>query len=288
MMQEAQHGASEGVNIGEIVLHHTSDGYAIDFEPFGTIEWHKWPDIHIGGLTLNLTPTKHVVFMIFAAALVLVAMWYTKRSLIKQRAHQRAPTGFAGFIEQLVLWIREDLAIANIGKNGPKYAPFLVALFFFILAMNLLGLVPWGATATGNLAVTAALALMVFLVVEIGGFMAMGAKGYLGTIFPHVEGVKGIGGVALTLFMAPIELLSKFTKPFALAVRLFGNMVAGHFVILSLIGIILLFGSWIIGGPTAIVLAAIMLLETLVAALQAYVFVLLASTFIGLMQEAHH
>jgi F-type H+-transporting ATPase subunit a len=284
-MMQAPH---DSVNIGEIVLHHTSDAYAIDLEPFGTIEWHAWPDLHLGGLTLNLTPTKHVVFMVAAAFLVLMVMWYTKRSLIKQRAHQRAPTGFAGFIEQLVLWIRDDLAIANIGANGPKYAPFLVALFFFVLAMNLLGLLPWGATATGNLAVTAALALMVFVVVEVGGFIAMGPKGYLGTIFPRVEGVGGLGGIALTVFMAPIELLSKFTKPFALAVRLFGNMVAGHFVILSLIGIILLFGSWVVGVPTAIVLAAIMLLETLVAALQAYVFVLLASTFIGLMQEAHH
>ncbi|MFN0180156.1 MAG: F0F1 ATP synthase subunit A [Gemmatimonadales bacterium] len=284
-MMQAEH---DGVNIGEIVLHHTSDAYAIDLEPFGTIEWHPWPDLHVGGLTLNLTPTKHVVFMVAAALLVLAAMWYTKRSLIKQRADKRAPTGFAGFIEQLVLWIRDDLAIANIGANGPKYAPFLVALFFFVLAMNLLGLLPWGATATGNLAITAALALMVFVVVEVGGFIAMGPKGYLGTIFPRVEGVGGVGGIALTIFMAPIELLSKFTKPFALAVRLFGNMVAGHFVILSLIGIILLFGSWVVGVPTAIVLAAIMLLETLVAALQAYVFVLLASTFIGLMQEAHH
>lgn len=284
-MMQAPH---DSINIGEVILHHTSDAYAIDLEPFGTIEWHAWPDLHLGGLTLNLTPTKHVVFMVAAAFLVLVAMWFTKRSLIKQRAHQRAPTGFAGFIEQLVLWIRDDLAIANIGANGPKYAPFLVALFFFVLAMNLLGLLPWGATATGNLAVTAALALMVFVVVEVGGFIAMGPKGYLGTIFPRVEGVGGVGGIALTVFMAPIELLSKFTKPFALAVRLFGNMVAGHFVILSLIGIILLFGSWLVGVPTAILLAAIMLLETLVAALQAYVFVLLASTFIGLMQEAHH
>ena len=285
MMAAQQH---DGVNIGEIVLHHTSDAYEIDFEPFGKLEWHKWPDLQVGGMSLNLTPTKHVVFMILAAALVLLAMWVTKRSLIKQRADQRAPTGFAGFIEQLVLWIRDDLAIANIGANGPKYAPFLVALFFFVLAMNLIGLLPWGATATGNLAVTAALAIMVFVVVEVGGFIAMGPKAYLGTIFPHVPGVGGIGGIALTAFMAPIELLSKFTKPFALAVRLFGNMVAGHFVILSLIGIILLFGSWVIGVPTAIVLAAIMLLETLVGALQAYVFVLLASTFIGLMQEAHH
>ncbi len=289
MMQTVpQEAHPPGVDIGEIILHHTSDGYALDFEPLGTISWDKWPDLHLGGLTLNLTPTKHVVFMVFSAALVLAMMAFTKRSLLKQRADRKAPTGFAGFVEQVVLWIRDDLAIGMIGERGPKYAPFLVALFFFILVMNLIGILPWGATATGNLMVTTALAVMVFLIVEIGGFFAMGPKGYLGTIFPHVEGTKGIGAFALTAFMAPIELMSKLTKPFALAVRLFGNMVAGHFVILSLIGIILLFGSWLIGIPTALVLAAILLLETLVAALQAYVFVLLAATFIGLMQTAHH
>ncbi len=276
------------INIGEIVLHHTSDAYAIDFEPFGTISWHKWPDVHLGSLTLNLTPTKHVVFMILAAVLVLLVMWITKRGLIKQRAHQQAPTGFAGFMEQMVLWVRDDIAIANIGENGKKFAPFIVALFFFVLFMNLLGLLPWGATATGNLAVTGALALMVFVVVEIGGFLKLGPKGYLGTIFPHFEGVGGVGGAVLTVAMAPIEILSKLVKPFALAVRLFGNMTAGHFVVLSLAGIILFFGNWLIGIPTAVVIALIYLLETLVAGLQAYVFALLASTFIGLMQTEHH
>jgi len=279
--------APQKVDIGEIVLHHTSDAYSIDFEPFGSISWHKWADLHVGGVTLNLTPTKHVVFMILAAVLVLVVMAITKRGLIRQKAHQKAPTGFPGFVEQIVMWVRDDIAIANIGHDGAKFAPFIVALFFFVLFMNLLGLLPWGAAATGNLAVTGALAIMVFLVVEIGGFMKLGAKGYLGTIFPHVEGVSGVGGAILTVAMAPIEILSKLVKPFALAVRLFGNMTAGHFVVLSLAGIILFFGNWLIGIPTAIVIALIYLLETLVAGLQAYVFALLAATFIGLMQHEH-
>ena len=176
----------------------------------------------------------------------------------------------------------------KIGAHGAKYAPLIVALFFFILFMNVLGLLPWGATPTGNLAVTAALAIMVFLIVEIGGFIKLGPKGYLGTIFPHIDGMSGAGGAALTIGMAPIEILSKLVKPFALAIRLFGNMTAGHFVVLSLTGIILFFGSWIIGIPTAVLIATIMLLETLVAGLQAYVFALLAATFIGLMQTEHH
>ena len=284
-MRDTQGGP---INIGEIVLHHTSDSYYLDFEPLGTISWEKWPDLHLGGFAINLTPTKHVVFMILAAVLVLLVMWVTKRGLIAQRADRKAPTGFPGFVEQIVLWVRDDIAVAAIGKeSGYKYAPFIVALFFFVLFMNVLGLVPWGATATGNLAVTAALALMVFVVIEVGGFIKLGPKGYLGTIFPHFEGVSGVGGAVLTIAMAPIEILSKFVKPFAMAVRLFGNMTAGHFVVLSLIGIVLFFGSWLIGLPTAVVVALIYLLELLVAMLQAYVFALLASTFIGLMQHAH-
>jgi F-type H+-transporting ATPase subunit a len=214
-------------------------------------------------------------------------MWAAKRGLDKQRAHERAPTGFAGFVEQIVLWLRNDVAIANIGHDGAKYAPFVVGLFFFILYMNLLGLLPWGATATGNLAVTATLAILVFLVVEISGMRKLGFKGYLGTIFMHVPGMSGAGAVAISVAMAPIEILGKLVKPFALSVRLFGNMTAGHFVVLSLTGMILFFGNWLIGGVTAVMIAAIMLLETLVAALQAYVFALLAATFIGLMQHEH-
>ncbi len=276
----------EQINIGEIIFHHTSDASELE-TPFGVIHLPHWPDVQIGGLVVNFSPTKHVVFMILAAVLVLLTMAVAKRGLIRQRAHEQAPTGFPGFIEQIVLWLRNDVVIANIGPDGAKYAPFIVGLFFFILYMNLLGLLPWGATATGNLAVTATLAILVFLVVEIGGMIKLGLKGYLGTIFMHVPGMSGPGAVAISLAMAPIEILGKLVKPFALAVRLFGNMTAGHFVVLALLGIILFFGNWIIGGVAAPVIAAIMLLETLVAALQAYVFALLASTFIGLMQHEH-
>ena len=143
----------------------------------------------------------------------------------------------------MVLFVRNDIAIANIGQTGAKFAPLIMALFFFILYSNLLGLLPWGASPTGNLAVTASLAVLVFLTIEIGGMVKLGAKGYMGTIFPHVPGMSGAGAIVMTICMAPIEIVSKLVKPFALAVRLFGNMTAGHFVILSLFGIIFLFGD---------------------------------------------
>ncbi len=287
MLQEG-----EPINIGEIVLHHTADAYSIDFYPLGEISWHRWPDIHLGSLTLNLTPTKHVAFLALAAFLVFLTMWLAGRSLKKQRAGQNAPRGFGSAIEGLVLFVRDEIAIANIGHGGARFAPLIMTLFFLILYSNLLGLMPWGASPTGNIAVTGGLAIVVFFVVEIAGFMKLGAKGYIRTIFPVVPGLSGAGATVMSIAMAPIEVLGKIVKPFALAVRLFGNMTAGHFVILSLFGMVFLFGhlgawSYGIAGVTVLLVVAIMLLELFVAVLQAYVFALLAAVFIGLMQHEH-
>jgi len=280
------------VDVGELVLHHTADAYALDFAPFGHIEWHRWPDVHLGPLTLNFTPTKHVVFMVLAAVLVFLTMILAGRSLKRQRAGERAPRGFAAAIEGLVLWVRNDIAIANIGHDGARFAPLVMTLFFFILYANILGLLPWGSAATGNLAVTGALAILVFLTVEISGMIKLGPGGYMRTIFPKVPGLGGTGGAVMAVAMAPIEIIGKLVKPFALAVRLFGNMTAGHFVILSLFGIVFLFGqlglwSWGIGIATAGLVTGFMLLELFVGFLQAYVFALLTAVFIGLMQHEH-
>ncbi len=282
----------EPINVGEIVLHHTADAYAIDFYPLGKIAWHKWPDLHLGGLTINLTPTKHVVFLVIAALLVFLTMKAAGWSLAKQRAGQTAPKGFAAAMEGLVLWVRNDIAIANIGHDGAKFAPLVMTFFFFILYSNLLGLLPWGASPSGNLAVTGALAIIAFLTFEIGGMIKLGPRGYLRTIFPKIPGMEGVGGVAMSIAMGPMELIGKLVKPFALAVRLFGNMTAGHFVILSLLGIVFLFGhigvwSYGIAGVTVLLVVGIMLLELFVAFLQAYVFALLTAVFIGMMQHEH-
>ncbi len=282
----------EPLDIGEVVLHHTADAWTVDLYPLGTIHLPRWPDIHIGGLTLNLSPTKHVVYMVIAAALVFLTMRIAARGLERRQREGRAPGGFAGAVESIVLFVRNEIAIANIGPNGAKYAPLVMTLFFFILYSNLLGLLPWGSTPTGNLAVTGALAILAFVVIEVSGFITLGPKGYLHTIFPVLPGIGGAAGVALSIFMAPIEILGKLVKPFALAVRLFGNMTAGHFVVLSLFSIIFLFGSipvwnWGISTLTVALVTGFMLLELIVALLQAYVFALLTSVFIGLMQHEH-
>jgi len=290
MLQEPQ----EPVNIGEMIFHHTGDAHNLDFSPFGEIELPQWQPVHIGGMEIDLSPTRHVVFMLLAATIVFVALMLAARGVARARRENRAPRGFANAVDGLVLWVRNDIAIANIGHEmGPKYAPLIMTFFFFILVCNLLGLLPFGASPTGNLAVTGALALIAFIAIEVGGMIKLGFKGYLGTIWMHVDGLPPVGSFLISLFMVPIELLSKMVKPFALTVRLFGNITAGHFVILAMFGIVFTFGnvhnpgSWALGFATAAFVTGVMILELLVAALQAYVFATLAAVFIGLMQHEH-
>jgi F-type H+-transporting ATPase subunit a len=286
-------GPGQEFNIGEMIFHHTGDAHELDFQPIGTIQLPRFTPIHVGSLSIDLSPTKHVVFMVLAAAIVLIMLKVAGNGVRKAQRLGRAPGGYAGAMEALVLWVRQDIAIDSIGEDeGPRYAPLIMAFFFFILICNLLGLLPWGASPTGNLAVTGALGLIAFFAIEIGGMVKLGFKGYMGTIFPHIEGLPPAGAMALSIFMAPIEVLSKFVKPFAFMVRLFGNMTAGHFVILTMFGIVFLFGhfgavSWALGGAAALVVLAVMMLELLVAVLQAYVFALLCAVFIGIMQAEH-
>jgi F-type H+-transporting ATPase subunit a len=158
--------------------------------------------------------------------------------------------------------------------------------------MNLLGLMPFGSTATGNFMVTGALALMTFVVVEISGMRTLGFKGYMRTIFYAPPGLPPIGQAALLVILTPVEFLGKLTKPFALMIRLFANMMAGHTLVLSLLGFIFLFAGigaakWLVAGGSVLIVIAIMALEVFVAFLQAYIFAMLSAVFIGLIRHAH-
>jgi F-type H+-transporting ATPase subunit a len=225
--------------------------------------------------------------MILAAFLVFVSMWYGGRQVARRHREGKAPRGFGGTVEALVLFVRDDVAIASIGHGGEKFAPFILTLFFFILYCNLLGLLPWGAAPTGNLAVTAGLALLSFIVIEVSGMRALGVKGYAKTIVMVPPGMTGIGAVLMAMIMTPVELIGKIVKPFALCLRLFANMTAGHFVILALVGLIFVFANWFVAGGAVLFVLFMMCLELLVAFLQAYIFALLTSVFIGLMQHEH-
>lgn len=283
-------------NIGEMILHHTADAHEIAFEwPWGgssVIHLPRWEPVHLGRFALDLSPTKHVVFLVLAAVLVWLTMFFTARALRRQRAAGRGPHGVAGMIEAMVLYVRNDVAVENIGHGGEKFAPYILTLFWLILYCNLLGLLPFGATPTGNLAVTGALALTAFATIEISGMVALGPKGWIKTIVVTPPGVTGFMAVLLTAIMIPVEIIGKLVKPFALCLRLFANMTAGHFVILALLGLIFLFGNvaiikWVVAGGSVFFVLFMYALELFVAFLQAYIFALLTSVFIGLMQHEH-
>ncbi|HEY6222797.1 MAG TPA: F0F1 ATP synthase subunit A [Gemmatimonadales bacterium] len=269
-------------DIGGMIFRHTADSHVVEL-PWG--EWRLPTGWTLFGV--DISPTKHVVFMFLAAVLVWLTVFSAGRSNQKRHRDGKGPAGFGAAVEAVALFVRDDVAIANIGHNGRKFAPYILTLFFFVLYCNLLGLIPFGSTPTGNIVVTGTLAILTFLITEISGFFALGPKGYLKTIVFVPPGMKGLGAVAMALLMTPIELISKLVKPFALCLRLFANMTAGHFVILALLGLIFLFGSWAVAAGSVAFVLFMMCLELLVAFLQAYIFALLTSVFIGMLQHEH-
>jgi F-type H+-transporting ATPase subunit a len=279
------------------IAHHIGNSHEIE-TPFGVIHlpdnW-KIPlgtDSHGQPRYLDLSPTKHLVFLLVAAVLVTVVLIYSGRAVARAQAGGKPPTGFSGAMEAMVLWVRQEVVLPNVGHHGEGYAPYLITVFFFVLVMNLLGLLPWGATATSNISVTAALALMAFIVIEVTGMKTLGPQGYMKTIFYLPPGLPGgVGGavlkVLLLVVMTPIELIGKLAKPFALAVRLFANMTSGHVLVLALLGLTFLFQSYLVGVGASLLATGVMVLEVFVAFLQAFVFTLLAAVFIGLMRAEH-
>jgi F-type H+-transporting ATPase subunit a len=285
-----QHGTGGG---GDIIMPHITDSRHLEI-PWPSshlareVTLPRWAPLHLGALTVDLSPTKHVVMLLLAA--VLCAATLITAAAAHRRHHHAVgrPRGFAAGIESVVLFVRNEVILKNVGPHGEGFAPFLLTLFFFILFANVLGLIPYGSTATGNIAVTATLALISFVVIEIAGMRALGS-GYVGTIVYWPSDMKfGLMKIFLALILTPVELLGKFTKPFALAIRLFANMTAGHVIVLAFIGMIFTFQSWLVAPAPLLMALAIMLLEVFVALLQAYIFTLLVSTFIGQLREAHH
>lgn len=285
------HAAEAEAGHGEFdAMHHVIDARYLDFSPLYFLGDHgkvylpaegSWM---VGGV--DMTPTRHVVFL-WITALLMLAVFIPAGAAARRREAGHGPGKKRhNAIEAAALYIREEVVMPNIGHGGEKYAGYLITLFFFILIANLLGLVPFGATATGNIAVTIGLALITFLVVEISGMVALGPMGYIKTIVYIPPGLPKPLIPVMALVMTPVELLGKMAKPFALSVRLMANMMAGHIVLLSLFGVALTFGGVLMAGPWIMALG-IMFLEIFVAFLQAYVFVVLSSVFIGMIRHAH-
>jgi F-type H+-transporting ATPase subunit a len=284
--------AHKALGPADIIMPHITDAKHFEYPCFrGWDEWAcslhlpTWP-VHIGGKTYDFGPTKHVIWMLIAATLTAVLLITAARSHARHSHAVGRPRGFAAGLEAVMLYLRNNVYMPVLGHGGERYIPFVMTLFFFILFCNVLGLIPYGSTATGNISVTATLALITFIVVEVSGMRALG-KGYLGTIIYWPHDMPLYMKLPMTVIMTPVEIIGKFTKPFALTVRLFANMVAGHVIILALIGLIFTFG-WFVAFASVPMALGIMVLELLVATIQAFIFSLLASVFIGQIRSAHH
>jgi F-type H+-transporting ATPase subunit a len=269
----AQHG--EKFEFGHL-LDHMKNSQVIEF-PGGHFELPLFPPVHIGGVTIDLSISKHVFFLLISALIIALFTIYAARLNRKSRV----PKGIGNLLEIFVVFVRDEIALPNMGPGGLKYLPYLLTTFFFILVMNLLGLIPYGATSTSNISVTAALAFIAFIMIQVAAIRAEGVKHYVA----HLT-----GGVhwALWPIMIPVEILGLFTKPFALCMRLFANMNGGHIVLLALVGIILLFRSSVIAPLPVLFGVGVMILEIFVAFLQAYIFIMLTSLFMGFGMQTEH
>lgn len=269
-------GHGEGFNFVHL-LEHIKNSNSVEL-PGVHLMLPQFAPVQIGGISVDLSLTKHVFFLLLGGILLLIASLYAARSYKKSLV----PRGFVNLMELIIIFIRDEVVIPNMGPGGLKYLPYLLTTFFYILIMNLSGLVPYGATATGNIMVTAGLAIIAFFMIQISAIKAQGLKQYLA----HLT-----GGTPWFLWpiMIPIEILGLFTKPFALCMRLFANMTGGHIVILSLFGLIFMFRSIAVAPVPLLFVVGIYMLELFVAFLQAYVFTMLTSLFMGLgMQGEHH
>jgi F-type H+-transporting ATPase subunit a len=248
-------------------------GSIVNVKDDGTIDEESAP--------LDFSITKTVVGLLFSVIIGLFVFIGMSRSYKKTGIS--SPKGIQSFLEPVILFVRDDIAIANIGiRNYEKYMPYLLTVFFFILLNNLMGLIPFpppfGANVTGNIAVTFVLAFFTFIITQFSG-----NKNY----WKHIFATPGVP-LWLLPVMIPVELIGIISKPFALMIRLFANITAGHIIVLSLVCLIFIFNTvWV--SPVSIAFVIFMdCLELLVAFLQAYVFTLLSALFISLAVQEHH
>lgn len=223
---------------------------------------------------LDLSLTKSVL-MILVTSLLMLWLFVSMANNYKKSL---VPTGAGRFLEPIILFVRDEIAKPNIGSKYKKYMHYLLTVFFFILFLNIFGLMPFGINVTGNIAITVGLALITFVLTQ---FTAN--KNY----WKHIFWMPGVP-VPMKFVMALIELLGVFIKPFSLLVRLFANMTAGHIVIMTLISLIYVYKNWIAGSLFPLLTLMLFLIEILVAFLQAYIFTMLSAVYFGMANEEHH
>jgi F-type H+-transporting ATPase subunit a len=243
------------------------NGYKLDHNHIYLADSHK--------AVLDLSITKNVAMLLINAALLLIVFVAVAKGYEKNKG--KAPSGLQSFFEPIIVFVRDEIVKPNIGHHYERFLPYMLTLFFFILFGNLLGLLPGAGNLTGNIAVTLTLAALTFIITNFSG-----NKAYWGHIF-WTPGVP----LPLRLIILPVEIVGIFTKPISLTIRLFVAITAGHIVLLSLIGLAFIFKSVWVGAGSTVMVLFISLIELLVAGIQAYVFVLFSSLYIGMAMAEH-
>ncbi|MEJ2542456.1 MAG: F0F1 ATP synthase subunit A [Calditrichaceae bacterium] len=264
-------------DIGGWITHHIQNSDA--WHPFPGIEIHlpHIPPIDVLGMSINVSVTNHTI-MLFIAGIILISMF-----VFLYKLKDKVPTGFGNILEMVVLFVRDEIAIANMGeKEGKRFTPLLITFFFFILISNLMGLFPAFSTATGNVNVTAALAIITLLSTQYFGIRKSGFFGYYKGLVPP--------GVPWWLWplMLVVEIMGLLAKHVALTIRLFANMIAGHIVLFAFLGLIIMFKSIYLAGVSVPFGIFVYFLEILVAIIQAYIFTILSALFIGMSVNPEH
>lgn len=303
--------AEKEFNIGEMIMHHIADSHEWEFthgvvlplpvilysadrglEIFSSSNFHnnhhEYNGYHlVHGDSEKIVPvdesrviydfsiTKNVAAMMLGAVILILV--FTSVARAYQNTKGKAPKGFQSAMEVIVLFIRDEVVKPNVGPKYERYLPYLLTLFFFILINNLLGLLPGSANVTGNIAVTMTLAVLTFIVVHLR------ANGHY---YKHLVKPDGVP-IPLLLIMIPVEIVGVFMKPFSLMVRLFANITAGHIILLSLFGLIFIFQNIVIAPVISLFALFLNFIEIMVAFIQAFIFTLLTSMYIGSAIEEH-
>jgi len=260
------------VDGGFYKLHH-SKIYKVDGTEGEIIEDEHHHATNEKPLDFSITKNVLMIFMVFAI------MFFMFSKMAKAYKNNGGlPKGMGRLLEPIVLYVRDEIAIPNIGeKNYKRYMSYLLTVFFFVWIVNLFGLTPIGMNVTNNIAVTLCLALITYVITTFSG-----NKNY----WKHIFWMPGVP-VPMKIILAPIELLGTIIKPFALMIRLYANITAGHVVIMSIIGMIFVLENWL-GSSLSFLLAFVLgILELLVAALQAYIFTVLSALYFGMAVEEH-
>ncbi|MCP4726073.1 MAG: F0F1 ATP synthase subunit A [bacterium] len=271
VQEAAEHGGGHDEAIGDVLMHHVLDSHEMEFFSY---------KLHLPELPtlwgIDFSITKHIMMVWLAALLVFLVFKFG------MKWKNEVPVGLTRFFEPIVLFVRDEIVYLNFGKDGKKFVPFFCTVFFFILFMNLIGMIPFMAAATSNVSLTAGLAGVSFLFMHLAGMAKYGPLHHFKNFIP-----SGLPAWIVPIIF-PVELIGTVGRSVALCIRLFAAMTAGHIVIYAFLGLIIVLHTYFIAAFSVPVAVFISLLEVFFAFLQAYIFTFLTALFVSMTYHVSH